>query len=151
VDNVIVVGKEAFDSGVLVESLRKRDTSCGALVSFVGSVREINDDESVQALTLEHYPGMTENVLQDIADKAKKRFGVMEVDIYHRVGTLNVNEPIVFVGIAAHHRGSAFLACEFVMDILKTEAPFWKKEHRSSGSVWLDQAVKETKAKQRWR
>ncbi len=148
---MITVNQAAFDSGVLTEDLRCRDSSCGALVTFIGSVRDINAGESVQALTLEHYPGMTENVLHGIAEKAKKRFGVKEVDIYHRVGTLQLNEAIVFVGVVSQHRESAFLACEFVMDFLKTEAPFWKKELRNNESVWLEQAEKEKHVQQRWK
>ncbi|MDC0611448.1 molybdenum cofactor biosynthesis protein MoaE [Vibrio sp.] len=147
---MIFVGEDVFDAGALIEDMRQRDTSCGALVTFIGSVRDINEGEDVSALTLEHYPGMTEKVLCGIADKAQQRFGVNQIDIYHRVGTLGLNEQIVFVGVAAKHRESAFLACEFVMDFLKTEAPFWKKEHRKSETVWLDQAKKEALARKRW-
>ncbi len=147
---MIQIDEKCFDIGALTEALRRKDSGCGALVSFIGSVRDINDDESVSGLTLEHYPGMTEKVLADIVAKAKERFGVEHIHIYHRVGRLKLNEPIVFVGVTARHRESAFLACEFVMDFLKTEAPFWKKEHRKDGELWLEQADKESQARKRW-
>ena len=148
---MIIVANDPFNAGELQETLRTSQLSCGAIVSFIGTVRDINEGESVTALTLEHYPGMTESVLQSIVEQAKNRFGVSQIDIYHRIGTLTVNEPIVYVAVASQHRAAAFQACEFVMDFLKTEAPFWKKEHRAQGeAVWLEQAAKEAKAKSRW-
>jgi molybdopterin synthase catalytic subunit len=147
---MICVNEECFDAGVLTEQLRTKDNQCGALVSFIGSVRDINEGQDVIGLSLEHYPGMTEKVLSNIAESAKARFGVKHISIYHRVGRLDLNDPIVYVGVAAQHRENAFLACEFIMDFLKNDAPFWKKEHRKSGSVWLDPAQKEHQAKQRW-
>ncbi|WP_105254700.1 molybdenum cofactor biosynthesis protein MoaE, partial [Pseudoalteromonas sp. T1lg75] len=126
------------------------DSSCGAVVSFVGLVRDINQGEAVSGLTLEHYPGMTQKSLEAICTRAKARFEVPHIDVVHRVGSLALNEQIVFVGVAARHREKAFLACEYVMDHLKSEAPFWKKEQRQEGELWLAQNDKDTLALARW-
>lgn len=115
--------------------------SCGAVVTFTGLVRELVEGD-LRSLHLEHYPGMTEQTLEQLAQRARQRFEVEQITIVHRVGSLKLNEQIVFVGVAAGHRQAAFAACMFVMDYLKTQAPFWKQEITSSGRYWV--AVKES-------
>ena len=146
----ITVSEVDFNAGQLLNELQQSDTSCGAIVNFIGLVRDVNENSQVQALTLEHYPGMTEKVLGDIAQQAQQRFGVSDVMIYHRVGTLALNEQIVFVATNARHREAAFAACQFVMDFLKRDAPFWKCEQRGEQRVWLGQADKDKCAHQKW-
>ena len=123
----------------------------GALVSFVGQVRDINDGDAVNTLTLEHYPEMTEKALQAIELEAKTRWNIIDSLIIHRVGTLKPQDQIVLVAVTSAHRGEAFKACEFIMDYLKTSAPFWKKEATSQGERWVDAKVSDDDAKARWK
>ena len=123
----------------------------GALVSFVGQVRDINDGDAVNTLTLEHYPEMTEKALLAIESEAKTRWDIVDSLIIHRVGTLKPQDQIVLVAVTSAHRGEAFKACEFIMDYLKTSAPFWKKEATSQGERWVDAKVSDDDAKARWK
>jgi len=146
----IVIQTEDFD--VSAELAQLRASQVGALVSFVGTVREVDgaaDPHAVQ-LELEHYPGMTEKSLAAIAQQAIDRFLVNDIVIIHRVGALKCSEQIVLVAVAGKHRGTAFLACEFVMDYLKTEAPFWKKEFGANGSRWVDARTADLSALEKW-
>lgn len=129
----------------------KCKTSIGAIVTFTGLVRDINHDQRVSDLSLEHYPGMTEKCLTDIVEQAKKRWNIIESTVIHRVGQLAISEQIVFVGIASQHRGDAFAACEFIMDYLKTQAPFWKKETMFDGQTqWVDAREVDQAALSKW-
>ncbi|KKO49796.1 molybdopterin synthase catalytic subunit [Arsukibacterium sp. MJ3] len=127
----------------------RRNAACGAVVTFSGLVRELNDT-ALYGMTLEHYPGMTEQALIDIAKQAQQRWPLGAVRIIHRVGTLKPIEQIVFVGIASAHRAAAFAACEFIMDYLKNRAPFWKKEHTANGEYWVDAKASDQQALTRW-
>ena len=122
----------------------------GALVSFVGQVRDINDGDTISALTLEHYPEMTEKALTSIEDEAKLRWDIIDSLIIHRVGTLKPLDQIVLVAVTSAHRGEAFKACEFIMDYLKTSAPFWKKEATNQGERWVEAKLADDEAKERW-
>lgn len=129
----------------------KSKTSIGAIVTFTGLVRDINNGESVSDLSLEHYPGMTEKCLHEIVEQAKQRWNIIESTVIHRVGQLTISEQIVFVGIASQHRGDAFAACEFIMDYLKTKAPFWKKETMTNGETkWVDARETDQQAVSKW-
>jgi molybdopterin synthase catalytic subunit len=146
----IQVQTAAFDLGELICGLQAEDTSVGAVATFVGYVRDINQGEKVSNLYLEHYPGMTERSLQLIVDQANARWPLQRVKIVHRVGLLNVGEPIVFVGVASEHRQAAFDACAFLMDYLKTRAPFWKREQTRSGDRWVEGRESDRLAVSRW-
>jgi len=122
----------------------------GAVVTFTGKVRNHNLGDSVAALTLEHYPGMTEKALQEIVDEARSRWPLQRVSVIHRIGELFPGEEIVFVGVTSAHRGSAFAAAEFIMDYLKTRAPFWKREATEQGDRWVDARDSDHQAAQRW-
>ena len=139
-----------FDLGLELTALRAGDARVGALASFVGLVRDRNEGEKVSEMTLEHYPGMTEKSLEKIVQTARKRWELMQTLIIHRVGTLQAMEQIVLVAVSSAHRGGAFAACEFIMDYLKTEAPFWKREVTSSGERWVDARESDTSALARW-
>lgn len=131
--------------------LLRKNPCVGAVVTFTGLVRDINQGEQISALTLEHYPAMTELALEKIVNQAKLRWRIIDCTVIHRVGELKLLDQIVFVGIASLHRGDAFAACEFIMDFLKTEAPFWKKETNSKGeSYWLDARESDQKMLQKW-
>ena len=148
---VVRVQREAFDVGEEIARLRGHDRRVGAVASFIGTVRDVNDDASVSTLTLEHYPGMTEKALEDIVSEAKQRFDVYDIGVVHRIGELAPTEPIVFVGVTSAHRGDAFDACRFVMDYLKTRAPFWKKEMTADGPRWVEARTSDDEAAQQWR
>lgn len=140
----------ALDPAALTAELTAdRAHSQGALVTFVGMVRDLVD-HPVSALELEHYPGMTEKTLAAIIDRARARWPLGRVLIAHRVGLLQPGEPIVFVGVTGSHRREAFAACEFLMDYLKTEAPFWKKEFTPDGAHWVDARPSDRDAARRW-
>ena len=139
-----------FDLGAEVATLRARDAAVGAVAAFVGTVRERNDGSDVQAMELEHYPGMTERSIEAMIDAAVERFGIRGARVVHRVGLLQPLDQIMMVAVTAAHRGSAFQACEFLMDYLKTQAPFWKKELTPSGARWVDARVADDAALQRW-
>ena len=138
----ISVQREDFDSGLEIRSLSK-DRGTGAVASFVGVVREVS-------MTLEHYPGMTENAIRKIAEEAVGRWKIVDCTVIHRYGDLKPGDQIVLVAVAAAHRGEAFAACEFIMDYLKTRAPFWKKEHRPEGATWVEARVTDDAAAKRW-
>lgn len=126
------------------------DNSDGAVVTFVGKVRDFNDGSVVTDLTLEHYPGMTEAVLNQIAVEARERWPLNNVTIIHRVGTMALGEQIVFIGVTSAHRKAAFAACEFLIDFLKTKAPFWKLEAGESGKNWVEAKDADEQAAKMW-
>lgn len=128
----------------------QNNASIGAIVNFIGLVRDINDGDNVQTLTLEHYPEMTQKALEKIESEAKERWQVLESRIIHRVGTLKPTDQIVFVAVASAHRSDAFSACEFIMDFLKTQAPFWKKEATDHGEHWVEARLSDDVAHKRW-
>lgn len=148
---MVVCVKETTLSTDQCLSLMRPDPSTGAIVTFVGYVRDFNQDRSVQHMFLEHYPGMTERVLNNIADQAHRRWPLLSVHIQHRVGHLSVGEPIVFVGVSSAHRQTAFDACNFIIDDLKNRAPFWKQEQGLWGSHWVEGRDSDQKAAQRWK
>lgn len=139
-----------FDVDAEVAVLRGGDARIGAIVSFVGTVRDVNYGAAVSTLELEHYPGMTERALEAIVTEARARFDVYGIRVVHRVGPLRPTDPIVLVAVTSAHRGDAFDACRFVMDYLKTRAPFWKKERTPSGDRWVDARVGDDEAAARW-
>jgi molybdopterin synthase catalytic subunit len=144
------VQTQDFDAGFEINQLRNARKDTGAIVSFVGQVRDINDGDTVSQLTLEHYPGMTEKSLEAIISQAKTRWDIFDALIIHRVGSLKPTDQIVLVAVSGAHRGEAFKVCEFVMDFLKTEAPFWKKEVTQSGERWLEAKDTDDTARERW-
>ena len=133
----IQVQEETFDLRSEYDQLRSVSLKVGAVVTFTGTVRDLNEDASVQVLHLEHYPGMTERELDKIIDEAAERWNIIAATVIHRVGDLYPGDEIVFVGMASQHRGDAFASCSFVMDYLKTRATFWKKEKTEEGARWL--------------
>ena len=139
-----------FDLAAEVASLRQGDGGVGAVVAYVGTVRDRNDGVEVATLELEHYPGMTEAAIEAMVDEATRRFEVRAVRVVHRVGVLAPLAQIVLVAVTAAHRGQAFQACEFLMDYLKTQAPFWKKEAGPDGVRWVDARVADDAALARW-
>jgi len=146
----IAVQEADFDVGTEYQALIVGDTRAGAHVLFVGRVRDMNMECPVQGLFLEHYPGMTEQVLQSLVDDARKRWELLGVRLIHRVGHLRPGDQIVLVATSSAHRAHAFEAAEFLMDLLKTKAPFWKKEHSSGGAVWLESRAQDNEAGKRW-
>lgn len=146
----VLVQIEDFDVGVQLNKLRLASPSIGAVVSFVGQVRDINDGDSISTLTLEHYPGMTESALKAIEAEAKSRWDILDSLIIHRLGSLQPLDQIVLVAVVSAHRGEAFKACEFIMDFLKTQAPFWKKETTSHGERWVDAKLSDDLAIKQW-
>lgn len=125
-------------------------SNVGAVVTFCGSVRDMNLGECIEGLTLEHYPGMTEKIINNICSEAKSRWNIEKVRVVHRVGEINVGDQIVFVGVASRHRREAFNACEFIMDYLKTQAPFWKKERTTDSTRWIDARSSDNDVVLRW-
>jgi molybdopterin synthase catalytic subunit len=144
------VQTEDFDLSTEVAALRAQNPKVGAVACFVGTVRDINEGETVETMELEHYPGMTEKSLEAIVEAARERWPGTEVLIVHRVGKLMPLDQIVLVATTSKHRGNAFASCEFVMDYLKTQAPFWKKEKTESGERWVDARVTDDEALARW-
>lgn len=130
--------------------LLSEGTSAGAVVTFAGKVRDFNQGDEVQGLSLEHYPGMTEKALTEIVEQAKQRWSLLQVRVIHRVGDLELGDQIVFVGVSSAHRGDAFDACEFIMDYLKTKAPFWKKERVQNSTRWVESRDSDSQAAERW-
>ena len=139
-----------FDVAREIAELRRGDARVGAVAAFVGLVRDINDAAAVSTLTLEHYPGMTEKALLRIVDEAKSRWSIYDAVVIHRVGDLKPADQIVFVAVSSAHRGEAFAACEFIMDYLKTRAPFWKKERTPGGERWVEARASDDEAAARW-
>ena len=148
--NEVRVQAGDFDLGLEVARLRANDARIGAVVSFVGTVRDLNDGAKVSEMELEHYPGMTEKSLEEIAARASERWPLYGTLVIHRVGPLAPLDQIVLVACSAAHRGDAFAACEFIMDYLKTEAPFWKKEQTPDGARWVDARVSDDAAMAKW-
>ncbi len=144
------IQREDFDAGAEVARLRAGDPRIGAVACFVGVARDRNDGATVSTLTLEHYPGMTEKSIEAIVERARARWDVVDALVVHRVGELRPLDQIVLVIVASAHRGDAFAACEFVMDYLKTEAPFWKRESTPQGSRWVDARDADDAARARW-
>lgn len=141
---------EDFDLSTEVAQLRAQDRRVGAVCSFVGTVRDRNDGQDVSTLELEHYPGMTEKSIEAMIDQAFERFDLYGARVIHRVGLLHPLDQIVFVAVTSAHRGESFKACEFLMDYLKTQAPFWKKEQTPEGARWVDARVSDDAALARW-
>ena len=139
-----------FDVGSELAALRRGNPQIGALASFVGLVRDTNDGAGVCEMTLEHYPGMTEQALAEIVAEARRRWAIIDALVIHRVGRLMPSDQIVLVAVAGAHRGEAFAACEFIMDYLKTRAPFWKREVTSEGARWVDAREADDQAADRW-
>jgi len=139
-----------FDLAAEVAALRAGDGGVGAVVSFVGTVRDRSDGAALSTMELEHYPGMTERAIEAMIDEAGRRFDIRSARVVHRVGPLRPLDQIVLVAVASAHRGQAFQACEFLMDYLKTQAPFWKKEHTAEGAHWVDARVSDDEALTRW-
>ncbi|MCI8209600.1 molybdenum cofactor biosynthesis protein MoaE [Pseudomonas sp. S25] len=147
----IRVQSERFDPGFEVNALHAANVGIGAVVSFVGYMRDFNEGREVSGMFLEHYPGMTEKALGKIVLEAEQRWPLLRLEVLHRVGALEPGEPIVFVGVASAHRQAAFEACDFVMDYLKTRAPFWKKENTSEGPKWVEGRESDKAAAGRWK
>ncbi len=139
-----------FDLGTELTALRANDARVGALASFLGLVRDLNDGASVSEMTLEHYPGMTEKALEEIVIEAKGRWAIYDALVIHRVGPLKPCDQIVLVAVTSAHRADAFAACEFIMDYLKTKAPFWKREATSEGARWVDARETDDSSAARW-
>lgn len=147
---MIRVQESVFDAGVEQHALLEGRSDIGAVVSFTGLVRDFNERPEVQALTLEHYPGMTEAALGEIVEQAESRWPLQGVTVIHRIGRLAPSDPIVLVVVASAHRRAAFEACDFIMDYLKTRAPFWKKEHTASGDYWVSERDGDHHDARRW-
>ena len=140
-----------FDAGALVAETHRANPKVGAIASFIGLVRDINEGSDVSEMTLEHYPGMTERAIENICREAAERWEVLDARVVHRVGTLRPTDPIVIVVVASGHRGDAFAACQFIMDFLKTRAPFWKKERTAGGERWVAARASDDEAAARWK
>src|SRR3954470_14691854 len=140
-----------FDVSAELDALTAGRRDVGAVASFVGLVRDVNDGSNVRGMTLEHYPGMTEKALEAICAEAAGRWEVLDIVVIHRVGPLAPGDRIVLVGVASGHRADAFAACEFLMDYLKTRAPFWKRESTAAGERWVEARASDDKAAARWR
>ena len=149
--SLIRVQENDFDISAEIAALRKGDPRVGAVVTFLGTVRDLNDGSQVKEMTLEHYPGMTEKALEEIVSQAKSRWDIYQALVIHRVGPLLPEDQIVLVAVTSAHRGEAFAACEFIMDYLKTAAPFWKKEQTPEGGRWVDARVTDETAMARWK
>lgn len=149
-ETMVSVQQEDFDVGAETAALSSGRTDVGAVATFVGLVRDTNDGSGVSAMSLEHYPGMTERALGEIVDEARGRWSPIAVRVIHRVGALAPGDRIVFVGVAGAHRGETFAACEFIMDYLKTRAPFWKREETPTGAHWVDARDSDDTAAERW-
>lgn len=146
----IQVQTPPFDLAAEVAALYRDHPEVGAVVSFLGLVRDVNEGDGVHSLTLEHYPGMTEKSLEQIARDAMARWDLLDATVIHRIGTLLPTDPIVLVAVASAHRGDAFAACEFIMDYLKTQAPFWKKEGTPEGERWVEARESDDVAAGKW-
>ena len=146
----VKIQQAVFDVTALQHGLLAGAQQEGAVASFTGYVRASNDQRAVNSLELEHYPGMTEKSIEDILREATERWTLLSAGVVHRVGLLHPGDPIVWVGIASTHRGEAFSACEFVMDYLKTRAPFWKKEVGPEGARWVDARDSDSSRADRW-
>ncbi|SNX28239.1 molybdopterin synthase subunit MoaE [Polynucleobacter meluiroseus] len=148
--STIRIQEADFDLTTEIKNLRQGDLQVGAIVSFLGTVRDMNEGQEVRGMTLEHYPGMTEKALEDIVTQAQQRWDLRNTVVIHRVGPLLPEDQIVLVAVSSAHRGEAFAACEYIMDFLKTAAPFWKKEETPDGGRWVDARVTDEAALARW-
>ncbi len=146
----VLIQAEDFDLGAEVAELRAGDAGIGAVASFIGTVRDRNDGQGVSVMELEHYPGMTERSIEAMVAEARSRFEIRGAVVIHRVGRLAPLDQVVLVAVSSAHRGDAFQACEFLMDYLKTQAPFWKKETTPDGARWVDARVSDDRALARW-
>ena len=144
------IQEQDFDVSGEIAALRAGDKRVGAVATFVGVVRDLNDAAQVSTLTLEHYPGMTEKALAQIVDDARQRWDIYDALVIHRVGTLEPSDQIVLVAVTSAHRGESFAACQFIMDYLKTRAPFWKKERTHDGERWVEARASDDDAAARW-
>ena len=140
-----------FDTGRELDAMTRGRKDVGALASFTGLVRDANDGSAVSSMTLEHYPGMTEKALADICAQAHSRWDLIDTLVIHRVGALKPGDRIVLVGVTSAHRGEAFAACEFIMDYLKTRAPFWKREDTPGGARWVEARTSDDNAAAKWK
>lgn len=147
---IVRVQNQDFDVAAVNRELLQQRSDVGAIASFIGLVRDLHDD-NLHSMTLEHYPGMTENALQTIAENARTRWQIIDLAIIHRVGELKPADQIVLVTVLSGHRGDAFAACEFIMDYLKTDAPFWKKEVSDRGSSWVESRKCDDDARNKWK
>jgi molybdopterin synthase catalytic subunit len=146
----VTIQTEDFDVAAEIAALRRGDAGVGAVCSFIGTVRDRSEGSAVSAMELEHYPGMTEKAIELMVDEACRRFDIRAARVIHRVGPLQVQDQIVLVVVTSPHRGESFQACEFLMDYLKTQAPFWKKESTPDGERWVDARVTDDAALERW-
>ena len=146
----VSIQTQDFDLSTEVAALRGHHRGVGAVCSFIGTVRDRNEGQSVSTMELEHYPGMTEKAIEAMIDEAFRRFDILGARVIHRVGLLQPTDQIVLVAVSSAHRGESFQACEFLMDYLKTQAPFWKKEQTPEGARWVDARVSDDKALARW-
>ncbi|HOZ65009.1 MAG TPA: molybdenum cofactor biosynthesis protein MoaE [Burkholderiaceae bacterium] len=146
----VVIQTADFSLATEIEALRANNKGVGAVCSFIGTVRDRNDGQSVSTMELEHYPGMTEKSIEAMIDEAFKRFDILGARVIHRVGLLQPLDQVVMVAVTSSHRGSSFQACEFLMDYLKTQAPFWKKEQTPAGARWVDARVTDDAALAKW-
>jgi molybdopterin synthase catalytic subunit len=146
----IRIQSEPLDANREVDLLRYGNPAIGGIVSFIGLMRDINDDRHVTSLTLEHYPGMTEKALEAIVAEAQRRWSILGCRVIHRIGEMKPMDTIVVVAVASTHRGEAFQACEFIIDYLKTRAPFWKKEQTSEGGYWVAGRASDHEAEGKW-
>jgi len=149
--NEVRIQAEDFDLSTEIAQLRAGHPKVGGVVTFVGTVRDLNEGASVSEMELEHYPGMTEQSISNIIDQAKQRWPIMGALVIHRIGPLKPKDQIVLVAVTSAHRGEAFAACEFIIDYLKTEAPFWKKEQTPEGARWVDARVSDDAALNKWK
>lgn len=140
-----------FDVSAEIAALRRSNPNVGAVASFIGVVRDVNEGDAVGGMTLEHYPGMTEKAIEEIVAQARSRWKVIDALVIHRIGTLEPTDQIVLVAVTSAHRADAFAACEFIMDYLKTRAPFWKKEQAAGGARWVAARAADDVAAERWR
>jgi molybdopterin synthase catalytic subunit len=146
----IIIQREDFDTGAELRAISHANPKIGALAAFVGLVRDVNDGASIAGMTLEHYAGMTEKAIAAVVEEARGRWQVLDCTVIHRIGELKPTDQIVLVAVASGHRGDAFAACEFIMDYLKTRAPFWKKETTAKGAHWVEARASDDRAAERW-
>ena len=147
----IRIQEEPFDAGAIIAQAHRANPKVGAVATFIGLVRDVNEGSDVAEMTLEHYPGMTERAIERICRDAAERWEILDARVVHRVGTLLPADPIVIVVVASGHRKDAFEACEFIMDFLKTRAPFWKKERTGGGERWVETRASDDEAAARWK
>jgi molybdopterin synthase catalytic subunit len=146
----VLIQSADFDASTEIQTLRAQDKRIGAVCSFIGTVRDCNDGQHVSSMELEHYPGMTETAIEAMIDQALERFDVFSARVVHRIGLLQPLDQVVMVAVTSSHRGESFKACEFLMDYLKTQAPFWKKEQTPAGARWVDARVSDDVALAKW-